>query len=100
MPIMSTVMVSRAVGHGGLRHQSVAAADGGLRRLSRTPRKARLALNCSKGREIASADGTLVRYLYDGECPLRLPEVEMLKRLDGGKVTMRALALAAFIIWG
>lgn len=27
-----------------------------------------------------------VRYLYDGECPLRKPEVELLQRLDAGKV--------------
>lgn len=27
----------------------------------------------------------MITYLYDGECPLRKPEVDVLRRLDGGR---------------
>eukprot|EP00873_Tetraselmis_striata_P016726 jgi/Tetstr1/436990/TSEL_025762.t1 len=45
----------------------------------RAPRHARMRAGAAEGGEQP------VRYLYDGECPLRKPEVEMLKRLDDGK---------------
>jgi hypothetical protein len=33
----------------------------------------------------APPGGALITYLYDGECPLRKPEVDVLRRLDGGR---------------